>query len=761
MAEATALIRLKIVGAEEIQAMYGQVGQSSKRANSLIVADARQTGLTLKQLQREQLRAHAAMEREKERSSAAAGRHAQTEARKRAEFEIRQQERAQKSVEASARAAERAEQTKTRSAEREERKRTQTAEREEKARTQAAEREEKTRTRNAAREFAQRQRALNRVSAQQEREGRSAGQYVGRAMVGFASSASSLSGGLHADRQQSRQYLASSESTLNSAFYQAGANVQESRMLRQFALQRAEAMGMNPDELAGALAASQTEFSTLGRGVSRNRTQLQNSQARYDNLQAVLSDVELARDTFQNTQEVTRVGGLLTGAGLQGTERRNVMLALTGMAQQGAIELGSVSREAMAPMQSRMAQAIARLSPEQRNNADSVRRAQQGAILQTFAELEVGRSLGMTPRWMGQTMSNLNQTLTDPLVQDRMLTNIQSSRQLTAEQRQHAISTLYEDDPTQRGHKRLRSQYTEALGLARGLQDAFHGDPTLVNNIFHGGGHGNPQSLQANWRRVLGALVGAGAGGPDDPVARLMNGVGTDFTEADVLRGRETRNAEAQTDLNRQELAHARQMTGDSAAGRASDWWQRWRNNNPIASQTLSTIGGGLSSAATAAIPALLGKAGAGLTMTGAGANISMLLGMAGRGLGMGAGATVAGYAGIRAGEWLQDFIGKRLGQGPAREEETLRGMVRRRGVGGVVNDAADNLSYLWNHGDQVRRELSGESPNNWDKAIDPMKNAFSAALRETPIRISPTDIAHAAAVANTGLNAPPIPRPQ
>ena len=756
MTTATATIRLNVLPPQEFQRVMGQIANSSRRANAQIAQDARQSGMTVAQIQREQMRRETVLQRERERSRSRESTHAETEARKRAEFSIKQQERAQKALLQSNRQAEREEQRRTRAHEREERQRTAASEREQRQRTRIEEREERVRSRNAAREFAQRQRAVNRAAVTAEREGRSTGRTIGNALVGGASALGGLAGGLHADRQQSRQYLASSESTLNSAFYQAGADVNESRILRQTAMNRAQQLGLSPDEVAQALAASQTEFSTLGRGINRNDSAAVQAQRRATNLESVLSDIELARNTFQSTAEVTRVGGLLTNAGITGGDRRNMMLALTGMAQQGAIELGAVSREAMAPMQARMAQAVARLSPAERNNESAVRRAQQSAVMQTFAELEVGRSLGMSPRWMGQTMSNLNASLTDPITQDRMLTNIESSEQLTAEQRTRAVNMLYEDDPNRQGHRRLRSQFTDGLGLARGLQDAFNGDSTLVNTIFHGGGHGNPQSLQANWRRVISALVGAGAGGENDPVAKLMQGVGTDFTEADVRRGASLRDAETQTDLQRQELAHARQMTGDSAPGRASDWWQRWRNNNPIASGVLSTVGGGLGSMASAAVPALLGKAGAGLTMTGMGANIAQLLGVAGRGLGMGAGATVAGYAGVRAGEWLQDFVGKRLGRAPEREENTLRGMVNRRGVGGVLSDAWDNASYLWNNRDTVGRELSGGAPEP-EKLINPMKEAFSAALRETPIRISPIDAAHLAGVAATGPNAPPM----
>jgi hypothetical protein len=453
-----------------------------------------------------------------------------------------------------------------------------------------------------ARELAERratqasQREANRRAAidrQRAREQREFSQAAGGMVRGAGASAMAFGSAFHGEFQGARARRAASSDQLNQALYQAGAGTGDAASLRARVYAFARANGIDSADLATGINAAQTEFSVLGNSRS---SQADRSAALEQQLQNAL----FARNTGQSTGEVMRVAGLLQNAGITGDAQHAALLGLTGMAQRGAIELGAVTRTAMAPMQARMAQAAANLRRSNPNaTADQVSAVQRQAAMQTFAEMEVGRSLGMTPRAMGNITAQLGSSLQSDRVQQAMLTNLQHAHATGA------ISTLFESNG--RGGQRLRSQFTSALGLAGGLQTAFGGDVVAMQNTFAGGGHGNAQSLQANWRRTLGALMGGG-----EDVQRMIRGAGTDFTEADVQRGAGLFGTSEKANLTRNTEAHDSELTQNTGAlGTLSNTITQAVANNPLIALLAGSAGPGLAGVAN------MVKGAGGLTLGG------------------------------------------------------------------------------------------------------------------------------------------------
>jgi hypothetical protein len=445
----------------------------------------------------------------------------------------------------------------------------------------------------------------------------------------------------HGQIQDARQRRAASAHTMNEALFQAGAGGAEAMELRRRMYAFAQEHGLDSGAVAEAANASQTEFSTLG----NSRSTQAERRANVDNF---LQTQLFARNTGQNGAEVARVQGLLANTGMDAGAQRNTLLALTGMAQRGAIELGAVTRTAMAPLQARMAQSLIGVDP---NDPAARAHAQQQAALQTFAEMEVGRGLGMSPRALGNITANMGTALNQQSVQGDMLHNIRNSS-LSRAQRERLENQLFVRDS--HGRSLLRGEYSSTLGLARGLTEAGI-DSTQAQNIFAGTGQGNKQSLQANYRRTVAAFMGEG----NENVARMMAGAGSDFTESDVARGAGLFGGEDQTALQRDQETHDNALVGNTGAlNELSKSFAAFAARNPL----LTSAGG---AAAGLVGGALLGKAGAalgGAAVSGGGALLTTAGGVAAAGGAAGAGVMLAGGilaagAGLGAGALLTSGI--------------------------------------------------------------------------------------------------------
>jgi len=396
--------------------------------------------------------------------------------------------------------------------------------------TKAHERAEQERTdstvRHSRRRVAEAQREAQELAAASRRvreATRQGEQDGGRA----AAAAGEVAGGVHAAISGARGGHAALQRTVGSAVYQAGGTLADVRTSTLAIQQFAAANNMSSDELGAALNAAQTEFSVLG-----DRTTGREERGR--RLQEFLRNSRLARDTGNSPAEMARLGGLLGQSGMDAGTQRALMLEAAGLAQRGSIELGSVTREAMPAITARIGQATSALganaTPEQRQQAA------RNAFVQAMAEIEVARGTqGTSAREAGNVLRNANVALTSDVTQQKILQNIRTRMGRNSDLER----ALYEADPNHRGQMRLRGQFTDALAFTEEFGRVAGNDSELFQNIFAGGGHGNPMGLIANQRRILGNLLNVDAGGKSGVSSVRELQQGSALTEADVRRGAE------------------------------------------------------------------------------------------------------------------------------------------------------------------------------------------------------------------------------
>lgn len=393
---------------------------------------------------------------------------------------------------------------------------------------------------------------------------------------------------------QERRRYASIEDAVNNAVYQAGGGraeaVSTTQGIQGFALRN----NMNAQTLAEAMAAAQTEFSVLA------PTGRETQQQRQGNVQQFLNNALLARNTGNDIGEFTRLAGLFTTSGITGDAQRNLLLYAAGAAQRGSVETGSISREAMGSIRSRIGMAT---NAARREGRDPVAAAQR-AFVSSMAELEVARSAGESPRAAGNAISSLSLALQGPAVQDRLRTNIRNDRGITQAQRDQLNATLFEADPTDPRHRRqrMRQRFLGETG-AMELVAAFGAagvDASGFMNLTRGGGHGNPMSMLANQRRVLGQMLNTDTSGKSgiDRWRELANTQMTALTDADVNRGAEVfgqaESAQIQHNVELQTIA----LTDNTdALVQATRAWENFQSSDPVMSRVASTgvdVGGDL-----------------------------------------------------------------------------------------------------------------------------------------------------------------------
>lgn len=441
---------------------------------------------------------------------------------------------------------------------RDEQRKTAVEEREGRRRTRLAENEAKARARGVAR--------AEREARADLRRGVGWGRRLAGATLGGARDyATSMSDQVQAARGR----RAPAERAIGNAVYQAGggraAALEATGQITRFAA----AQGMDSGELADALQAAQTEFSVLGNAQT-------SSADRGRRLQGFLANAQLARDTGNDVGEFARLSGLFQQTGFDPATQRRLMLYTAGATQRGAVETGSVTREAMPAITARMGSAMARA----RRAGGDVQGAAVQEYAQALAEIEVARGTqGATPRLAGNAMRDVSNALQGNVTQGKLLQNIRSSQG-----RDSAIErTLYEADPTRRGQQRLRARYTNALDLVGAFGEAGL-DSTQFQNITGGGGHGNPLSILANQRRLLGGLLNTDNEGKSgvSRVRELMNIPGVSLSEADVDRGRGIFSADTTAELNRNQESNTNALRDNNTrlVG-VSDAITNWRMRNP------------------------------------------------------------------------------------------------------------------------------------------------------------------------------------
>lgn len=443
--------------------------------------------------------------------------------------------------------------------------------------------------RGAARRAAAETRAATARRADLSRRG-------GQAAQQAFGAASQYAGAMHGQIQDARQRSAQTERTAGLAFFQAGATSRE-EIAARIAQTRAfaQANGMTSDELLSGANAAQTEFSSLQGATVGER------QSRFSNM---LQTMLLARNTGNDAGEFARLQGMLAQTGFDPTLQRQTLLYTAGASQQGAVEAGSLTREAMGSIMRRMQDAMTAAGP---GASESDRTgAAAAAFREQVAELQVFRGRGSRVGLAGNALSNMQEALRGSSRQDKVLNNLRVAQESTTDparrvQLQQLQSQLFEADPTRaRGSMRLRANMQNPLAFAAAYANTMGNDATGLTNILAGGGHGNAMSLLQNQRALLGQLVAPDATGVTGAqrVMRLQN-PNVALSEQRVSEGASIFGQDALSGLNRENEARDVALRMDNAATRFSDAVARFAANNPFlagAAGAAGGVGGGLSS---------------------------------------------------------------------------------------------------------------------------------------------------------------------
>lgn len=630
--------------------------------------------------------------RKSQRAFVSAQRSMVVEAQRAVAAEVKAEQQRARAARMSADARKKAETEATRVAREEAQKRGLSAEQEARVKQNALEKytrlyetEERRQTAATEREAAKRrqamQRSFNEWRSYRVQEGRQGEANVGRmasAAGGAVSGAVGVAGNAIGMIREARATRATAERSVGGALYQAGGSradvVRSMGTITRFA----QAERIPTEDIAAALNASQTEFSTLGNAST-------SSAERDTRLASFLQTVELARSTGNDVSEFGRLSGLFQSQGFDPALQRQLLLYSAGAAQRGAVEVGSITRQSMPAITARMGTAMARARTEGRD-------PQQAAVAEyreALAELEVARGTqGSTPRLAGQAMQSITQRLGGTVTQDNLRTNIRTSLGAnSALERQ-----LYEADPARSGQMRLRSQYTNAIDLvgafgAQGLTSQ------QFMNITGGGGHGNPLSMLANERRTLGGLLNADAQG-ETGIAKVLalRDPSSALTEADVTRGRDLFKGDEQSRLAGLEETRLNALTNNSASvDRLTESIDRLNASNPLLAMAAPVAGAGLA-----------GLLGAKITA------------------GIGAGAVVGGgmFANARSVITGEDATGRKLGG-----VERWRRALSMSGGGAAIGGFADALTGT----DAGGRDLS------WSERIQRAVTAPLSALNPLP----------------------------
>lgn len=533
--------------------------------------------------------------RDSARQAAAAERAVVNEAQRAVAASARAEQQKIRAARMSADARKRAEEEATRVAADEARKRGLSSEQEARVKQNALERytrvyeqEERRQTAAAEREAAKRrqaaQRAFNEWRAYRIEEGRtstnraaSVVSAIGTAAQGAAGAAGTAYGMI----REARASRAGAERAIGNALFQAGGSREDVTSAMQTVTQFAQREGISTDTVAQAMQAAQTEFSVFGDA----RTNADERRAR---LAAFLDNVKLARNTGNDEAEFSRLAGLFSSQGFDPGLQRQLLLYAAGAAQRGAVEVGAITRQSMPAITARMGLAMSAA----RTAGTDPQQAAVREFREAMAELEVVRGTqGATPRDAGNAIRNVTQSLRGNVTQDRLRTNI-----VTALGQNSALEQqIFEDDPTRRGEKRLRAQYTNALDLVAAFgEQRLNADQFM--NLTRGGGHGNPLSLLSNERRVLGNLLNADAEGRTG-IGRIreLRDPGVALTDADVARGAGIFGGDEQARLARLEETRLNALTSNtSSVDRLTNAIDRVNATNPIASKVVPGAAAGL-----------------------------------------------------------------------------------------------------------------------------------------------------------------------
>lgn len=480
--------------------------------------------------------------------------------------------------------ANRAEQRKTQNAEREEKRRTRLAETEVRRRQRT---EEALERRVQGRQFRQAIGQQRRGEAQSERDRtgryRAAGgviNAVGGAAVGVATD-------IHGQIQDARRRRAMADRALGNTMRNAGMSGGEATSTRSASLAFSLRTGMEYSTVVDALQRGQERGSALEAGPGRTRAMA---------LQEAFGTIRDANAEGVNPGQLLAARGRLRAAGLSGAALDTAQRFTIGAAQRGSVEVDQIIQQGLPGATQLMSQRVAALG------AGASPEAQQAARLRAFQESvslqEVAARSGRTAGNTANTLSSLQNFLSQPRRQEMMLNNIRQAEQQVntrtpegraqAERFRALRTEMFERDDTRTGNAmRMRSTFVQSpLDVAARLAAATNGNASQATNILAGGGHSNPQSFLSNQRQLFSFL-----GTEGQSVRDMMNGGGV--SGAQLATHRQAVEGDDLSKLNRDEQSRDTALLDNTGALRQlSDRFASWSAQSPIGSSVLSAGSG-------------------------------------------------------------------------------------------------------------------------------------------------------------------------
>jgi len=620
-----------------VRRAMGDLRGTARTAQAAMTAEARRAAAQRDRIARDEIRHKQRMDIETVRSQRDADRartqSAAQSSRERIAASNREARIEVARLQASAQLFVASERAKTRAVEREEKQRTRAAQTEERARVAAA--------RAAARE-------VTRSDRERTRAGRDIGYGLRRGLNVGGDAALNVGRVAYSQIRDARRTRAESENTLNNAFYQArltGPEATAARARLETELATGSLRGMNMDDVAGGISQAQTQFSVLSGDTP---------QARRAAMERQIQLLAFARNTYQSPGEVLRVAGMLEQQGVSGADQMSTIRAMTGMAQAGSIELGNVTREALGPLM----QNIARVTTSQQSPAERAA-AVRGAVSQTMAVGEIGAAAGLTPRDTLNALAKVRTNVTNPMMAERLDTRLRAAG------REDLAAQLVTRDAAGRASVTT----TDPVQFMSRLMSGMGSDANAVTNLLSAGGARAAMVLDSQQRRLISGMASQTSNG--QTIAQRVEGMqaqGTSFSEADVQRGRELRDAEQLTAINAAETERLNTLNdGTTSVVRFARALDDFVARNPIGSAAIQSLGGLVSGIVGGALFPRIGTALAGTTVgrfvTGlAGRGAVHTAGTAAAGLGVAGTAAATLGVGAMAGSARTAITGKTIG---------------------------------------------------------------------------------------------------
>ena len=347
--------------------------------------------------------------------------------------------------------------------------------------------------------------------------------------------AEALAGDWSGRVRSARMARARPEETLNSAIIQTGVqSTAEAAALRRqvYAFVNSDrGAGATTEDVAQALSSAQTRRAML---------LAPNPEGRRQRMEDALDVVRFARVTYQDPAQALQMHGWLGQEGIHGEAAMGYMRQFTSIARLGAIDMGTMTQQNLRAITLRAetaAQQARRENPSA--SAEQISAARGSAAVEAMTELQVLAPRGYEGVNPGRRLAGLEVQLGTRQRQDLIRSHLLAAQQRGTPADRAAMVTLerdmFEDDPTEHGHRRLRDAFRRVDAFGQRLAEATHNDPSKMMDIMSG----QPGNGTIAGARMQGMLL------PDRALIAAMNN-----TDAEGMSGWQAAGAMARSGLS-------------------------------------------------------------------------------------------------------------------------------------------------------------------------------------------------------------------